>query len=102
MGVSKEVRLTGRKKCTYAGHVTRAEVNDTEVAKARLGEDNAGDHKHGTGNKSTESIREDVLKHNSAVVSTESSSYENVFLILESVELHSRPSCSACPASQEE
>ena len=85
MGVGKQIGLSLRKKSTYAGKLTRIKVNDVEVAKACLREDNAGNYKYATCNKCTNCIGEDMLKHDSSILSTESSRNENVLLMLEAV-----------------
>ena len=98
MRISEQIVLSCRKKRTYAGHTTRAEVDDSEVGKARLREDNARDNKYARCDKSTYRIGENVLEHNSSVAGTESSCNKNVFLVLETVELHSRASRHTRPS----
>ena len=98
MRIGEQIVLSLCKKGTYARKLTGIKVNDVQVAKACLGEDNAGNYKHATGDKRTNRIGEDVLKHNSSVVCTKSSRNENVFLVLESVELHTGSSCHARPS----
>ena len=102
MRISEQIVLSGCKERTYAGHATRAEVDDSEVGKARLREDNAGDYKHARRDKSTDRVGENVLEHDSSVAGTESSCNKNVFLVLEAVELHSRSSRHSRPSRQEE
>jgi len=102
MGVGKQVVLTRGEKRTNAGHASGVKVDNSEVAKAGLREDNAGDNKDAAGDKSTDSVRENMLEHNSRVLCAESSRNQNVFLILEAVELHSCTSCHTCPTGQEE
>ena len=98
MGIGKQIILSRREKCTNAGQASAVEVDNSEVAKAGLGEDNSGDNKDATRDKSTDSVRENMLEHNSRVLCTESSRNENVFLILEAVELHSRTSRHTRPS----
>ena len=102
MRVGEQILLTLSKKSTYAGQVSAVKIDDVEVAKAGLGEDNARDNKHATRDKSTDSVRENMLEHNSRVLCAESSRNQNVFLILKAVELHSCTSCHTCPTGKEE
>ena len=102
MGVGKQVVLTRGEKRTNAGHASGVKVDDSEVAKAGLGEDDTGDDKHAARDKSTDSVRENMLEHNSLVLCAESSRNQNVFLILKAVELHSCTSCHTCPTGKEE
>ena len=90
MRISEQIVLSGCEKGTYTCHVTRTEVDNSEVGERGLREDYARNHENGTGNKSTDSVREDVLEHNSSVARAERSCNKHVFLILEAVELHSR------------
>ena len=98
MRIGEQIFLTGSQKRTYAGQVTCAKANDSEIAQAGLREDNAGDNEYATRDKSTYRVGEDVLEHDSGVLSAESSCNENVFLILESVELHSRTARHTYPS----
>ena len=102
MGVSEQVVLTCCKESTHGCHITCAQVDDSQIAKARFGEDNARDYKHGACDKSTDSVGEDVLEHNSAVASAQCSCNKHVFLILEAVELHSCTTCHTRPTCKEE
>ena len=98
MGVGEQECLSCSQKRTYAREITCTKIDNSEVAKAGLGEDKAGDNKHAARDKSTDSVRENMLEHNSRVLCTESSRNENVFLILEAVELHSRTSRHTRPS----
>ena len=102
MRVGEQILLTLSKKSTYAGQVSAVKIDDIEVAKAGLGEDNARDNKHATRDKSTDSVRENMLEHNSRVLCTESSRNQDVLLILKAVELHSGTSRHTGPSGQEE
>ena len=88
MGEGCEHTVTVGEKGTDGGLSRGLEVYDSEVGEGRLGEDNSGDRKHATGDKSTHCVGEDMLEHKSAVGCTESSCRKNVFLTLEAVELH--------------
>ena len=102
VGISEQECLSGSKKCTNAGKVTGGKVDNTKVAKACLREDNAGNYKYRAGDKCTNCVGEDMLKHNSAVVRTKSSRNENILLILETVELHSCSASHTRPSGKEE
>ena len=102
MGIGKQIILSRRKKCTNAGQASAVEVDNSEVAKAGLGEDNSGDNKDAAGDKSTDSVRENMLEHNSRVLRAEGSRNQNVLLILKAVELHSGTSRHTGPTGQEE
>ena len=92
MGVGEQECLSCGQKRSYTREITGTKIDNSEVAKAGLGEDNSGDNKDAARDKSTDSVRENMLEHNSRVLCTESSRNENVFLILKAVELHSRTS----------
>ena len=98
----KQIILSGREKRTYAGQTSAVKVDNSEVAKAGLREDNSGDNEDATCNKCTDSVRENMLEHNSRVLRAEGSRNQNVLLILKAVELHSRTSRHTGPTGQEE
>ena len=102
MGVGLKCILTVCQKCTNAGHATGVQVNNAQVAKAGLGEDNTGNNQNGTGDQSTNSVGENMLKHNPAVSCAQGASNQDILLILKAVELHSGTSGHACPTCQEE
>ena len=102
MRIREQIVLSCCKKRTYTRHITCAEVDDAEIAEARLREDNAGNYKHTARDKSSDSVGEDVLEHNTGVLSTERSRNQNIFLIFETVELHSRTACHSRPTGKEE
>ena len=102
MGISEKEVISLCKKCTDTGHGTGIQVNNSKVRQTGLRENNAGDNENTAGDKSTDSVGENVLEHNAAVVCAESSCNENVFLILEAVELHSGSCRRADPAGKEE
>ena len=98
MRIFEQEGLTAREKRTYAGQVTCVKAYDSEIAQAGLREDNAGDNEYATRDKSTYRVGEDVLEHYSRVLSAKCSRNKNVFLILESVELHSRTARHTYPS----
>ena len=98
----EQIVLSRCEKGTYTCHVTRTEVDDSEVGERGLREDYARNYENGAGYKGSDRVREDVLKHYTSVARTKGSCDENVFLILEAVELHSRSSCHTDPAGRKE
>ena len=102
MGICVQEVLSRGKKCTYAGQVTCIQIDDSEVTKACFREDNSGDNKHASRDKSSYSVGEYMLEHDSRVVCAECSRNQNIFLILESVELHSCSARHSRPTGKEE
>ena len=99
MGCGGHTVLTLRQHSTDRGHLCAVKVNNTQVAKRCLAEDNAGDYQNRACDDSTHTVGEDVLEHNTEVAGAKGTRCQNVFLILKSVELHTNsarhtyPSC---------
>ena len=102
MGVGEQIVLTRCKHGSKAGQVTGAKADDSEVAKAGLGEDNTGNDEHATGDQSTDRVGEDMLEHNAKISCAKCSCNQNILLVLKAVELHSGSCRHTCPSRQEE
>ena len=68
----------------------------------RVGENHAGNRQYRARDNRTQRVGEDVTEHNTAVARTKRSCSQNVFLIFETIELHTHTRRHTDPTCQEE
>ena len=84
----RQVFLRARKHVTNTRHRTRLEVDNTQVAQARFGENHTGDRQNRTRDNRTERVGENVLEHNTSIACAERSCRQDIFLVFKAIELH--------------
>ena len=102
MRIGEQIGLSRRKQGTYARQITRIQADDSEIAEAGLRENNAGDNENAARDERTDGVGEDMLEHDASVFRAQGSRNQNVFLILEAIELHSGSSCHTRPTCDKE